>query len=89
MVLNLLLSIASKARVSVFEHILRFQPSTTSVCNFVVDFSTTNFAVTFTDVLSDWYLVCGQISHPGTKIHNLLQDWRAARCNPKLRALPS
>jgi hypothetical protein len=30
------------------------------------------------------------VSHPGTKIHNrLLQDWRAARCNPKLRALPS
>jgi hypothetical protein len=30
-----------------------------------------------------------QISHPGTKIHSPLQDWRVARCNPKLRALPS
>jgi hypothetical protein len=35
--------------------------------------------MTFVDVLGHWYLVCGQISHPGTKIHGLLQDWRAAR----------
>jgi hypothetical protein len=45
--------------------------------------------MTSVDVLGHWYLVCGQISYPGTKTHNLLQDWRAARCNPKLRALPS
>jgi hypothetical protein len=92
--LCLRLSTGTLARLSVLEHIQRYQPSTTYDTLGVAGASTSNFTMRFVDVLGHCYLLsclCAvrSASHPGTKTHNILQDWRAARCNPKLRALPS